>query len=442
MASMAEELRQQLEEEKENSRKMQEDLEVMKIRDELEMEKRKQQQWQVAMEQLKENRDKAEQEHSRVIQELKDMATTPQEEVPESVTEWLKARLVGKPLPTINEEEEKAKRERMERERQVKELKAQQEQISKQLVELQGTTLTPEPVGSTTSQDTLLQQLRSALLGKKEEDPNKVLLKALITTQNKAGGEGGTNTLKPNIFNSILTPEMGTNMADWFANLNRQEGEFDVSKLASMVEGEGKPVKVRSGILDKATTNIQVKQIWPQQNLGEDWADEDVEFKQIKFEHLVAGETHTIETCTDPAQILGRLRLLHRIAYLKLRGYEWHLIRKMYAAILTSIKTKEYSWESNFDRFETILYRQSWVDSKSHTTDSRGTDKEGGGRKHFCRDFNKPEGCPKNSPHTVWFGSGPGASKRLVYHYWAACLIRDKQAREHPEGHPDCPHKD
>ena len=43
---------------------------------------------------------------------------------------------------------------------------------------------------------------------------------------------------------------------------------------------------------------------------GEDWADEDVEFKQMKFEHLVAGETRMIETCTDPAQILGRLRLL------------------------------------------------------------------------------------------------------------------------------------
>ena len=30
----------------------------------------------------------------------------------------------------------------------------------------------------------------------------------------------------------------------------------------------------------------------------------------------------------------------------------------MYAAILTSIETGEYMWESNFDRFETILYRR------------------------------------------------------------------------------------
>ena len=121
------------------------------------------------------------------------------------------------------------------------------------------------------------------------------------------------------------------------------------AKLLGTGDGDPRAVKVKSGILDKATTNIQQKQVWPQQNLGEDWADEDVEFKQMKFEHLVAGETRTIETCADPAQILGRLRLLRRISYLKLRGYEWPLIRKMYAAILTSIETKEYSWESNFD---------------------------------------------------------------------------------------------
>ena len=79
-----------------------------------------------------------------------------------------------------------------------------------------------------------------------------------------------------------------------------------MSKIATLGEGECRTSK-KSGILDRATTNIQQKQIWPQQNLGEDWADEDIEFKQIKFEHMVAGETRTIETCTDPAQILGRL---------------------------------------------------------------------------------------------------------------------------------------
>ena len=250
--------------------------------------------------------------------------------------------------------------------------------------------------------------------------------------------------MKPQVLNSLLASDSSNSMAEWLASLNKQEeGESDLSKLLSLTEGEARAGKVKSGILDRATSNIQVKQVWPQQNLGEDWADEDVEFKQMKFEHLVAGETRTIETCTDPAQILGRLRLLRRISYLKLRGYEWHLIRKMYAAILTSIETKEYSWESNFDRFETILYRKAWGEHKSHSGDKHSDrDRDSGGRKRFCRDYNRPEGCPKNSPHIVWMGTGPTAVKKSVYHFCAACLIRDRQQREHPKGHPDCPHKD
>ena len=113
-------------------------------------------------------------------------------------------------------------------------------------------------------------------------------------TRTKPPGEGGTNTLKPALINSLIGGD-SSNMAEWLANLNRQEeGESEIAKMSLVGEEEGgqRSSKVRSGILDKATTNIQPKQVWPQQNLGEDWADEEVEFKQMKFEHLVAGETH------------------------------------------------------------------------------------------------------------------------------------------------------
>ena len=131
--------------------------------------------------------------------------------------------------------------------------------------------------------------------------------------------------------------------------------------------------------------------------LGEDWAEEELEYKQIRFEHLVVGETRTIKTCSEPAQILGRLRLLRRIAYLRLRGYEWHLLRKMYAAILTAIETGEYTWESNFDRFETILYtlcRKTTTDPKTTHNKERSQEK----KIWYCRDYDRG-GCPKSSPH-------------------------------------------
>ena len=232
-------------------------------------------------------------------------------------------------------------------------------------------------------------------------------------------------------------------MAEWLASLNRQEeGKLDVNRLLNRPDDESdcraecRHTTRKSGMLDKSTTNIQHKEVWPQKNLGEDWAEEEIEFKQLKFEHLVAGETRTIETCADPAQILGRMQLLRCIAYLKLRGIEWHLLRKMYAAILGSIETREYSWESNFDWFESILYRRVLME-RNMERDHHPQE----GRKCFCRDYNKPEECPKNSPHTVWFGTGAAASKKTVYHYCAACLIRDRQCRDHPEGHPECPHR-
>ena len=282
---------------------------------------------------------------------------------------WLQSQIssLGKGKQTTVEELERQRQEQMEKDAAIQELKSQQEDIQRKLMELQGQTKAQANPSNTTA-DMLLHQLRSALSGKKEDDPNKALLRALITQQNKSPGEGGTNTLKPDLLSRMVEGE-NLNMAEWLANLNGQEeGEFDINRFPFPGEEEiqGRQAKARSGILDKATTNIQRKQVWPQQNLGEDWTDEDVEFKQMKFEHLVAGETRTIETCSEPAEILGRLRLLHRLAYLKLRGYEWNLIRKMYAAILTSIETKEYSWESNFDQFETILYRRTAVEGRAH----------------------------------------------------------------------------
>ena len=355
MAQSAEELRQQLEEQKEHSLKLVEDAELMKIRNELEVEKLRHKQWEMAIEQLKVTREKVE-------IKIQDMAGAKQAEISKDVTGWLRSQMANLKLGGSPDMEEVViDKEKEAKEQAIQELRMQQKELNKKLAELTGThpPANTAPTEEKTSQDALMQQLRSALSSKKEEDPSKMLLKALITGQNKVPGEGGTNTLKPVLINSWLNPESGNTMAEWLANLNRQdEREFDLSRFHMLGEGEAKAVK-KSGILDKATTNIQDKQVWPQQNLGEDWADEDVEFKQMKFEHLVAGETRTIETCTDPAQILGRLHLLRRIAYLKLRGYEWTLIRKMYAAILTSIETKEYSWESNFDRFETILYRRT-----------------------------------------------------------------------------------
>ena len=158
--------------------------------------------------------------------------------------------------------------------------------------------------------------------------------------------------------------------------------------------------------------------------------------KHMQFEHFVAGETRTIQMATEPSQILGRLKLLRRMAYARLRGYEWPLIRKMYAAILRSIETKENTWESNFDRYETILYRRQPTSRKEEKAIGAGIPT----KKWFCRDWNKGN-CTKTAPHKSWFGTGSNAVQRTVLHMCAVCYMKDHLQKDHPESSEACPHK-
>ena len=109
----------------------------------------------------------------------------------------------------------------------------------------------------------------------------------------------------------------------------------------------------------------------------------------------------------------------------------------MYATILTSIETGEYTWESNFDRFETILYRRVGMEGKNSQTRDKPEEK----KTWYCRNYNK-EGCLKTSPHTAWFGFGPSATKKQVVHACAACLLKARTIKEHPENHQACPYRD
>ena len=160
----------------------------------------------------------------------------------------------------------------------------------------------------------MLQQLQSALSSKPQTDPYRDMLRALTAQSNKTTGPGGVNILKPDILKKLQpeVPEGGINsrneMSAWLARFSKEdEGESILRFNNGDQEGECKHTKIRSGMLDKATMNIRQKQVWPQKNLGEDWADEDLFFKQIRFMHLVAGASCTIEIGTDPGQILGCL---------------------------------------------------------------------------------------------------------------------------------------
>ena len=299
--STIQELEQELEAQKEARQRLEEQAEEMRIRHEMEVEKLKTKELELSMQHLKEATEAAESSHKKKIAELEKATDEMKIRTEEEAAKWLEKQLLklkgNSPAP--DPEQERKRQEEQEKQAKIQELQ-------KQLREFTGEA--PEEVpkhkqAADSSQQLLLQQLRAAL-EPKQGDPQKDTIRALITESNRIQGVGGTSTLRPDIL-ARLTGDSPASMQEWLAHLNQQEGEYIITNREG--EGEGIHLKIKSGMLDKSTTAIKSKQTWPQRNLGEDWADEELDFKQIKFEHLVAGETHTIETCTEPAQILGRL---------------------------------------------------------------------------------------------------------------------------------------
>ena len=237
---------------------------------------------------------------------------------------WLQDQLkrLGQPVDVeVKEKEEKACREQEEKMKMVAEIRKQQEDLASKLAELTGDTSSQEQ--GQPEQEQLWQQLQEALTSKGDMDPQRAMLRALTTQANKTTGPGGVNRLNPDIMGKLTQDGLNLGnhqgMNEWLAQFNKEDEGESLLKFHSLeTEGECRHSKQKSGMLDKSTMNIRRKQTWPQKNLGEDWAEEELDFKQLRFEHLVAGETRTIEMCTEPAQILGRLKLLRRVAYLKL----------------------------------------------------------------------------------------------------------------------------
>ena len=334
--AMPEQLQELLKEQKQNSSKLQQQLEAMQIKNELEAEQLQQEQWKLAIEQLKLTREQINQQHEENMEKIRSMASEPAQWASASqAVSWLQDQIsknqVGRGEEGAPWEGTGGKEPNNPRHHMLEQLHKQRDDIQRQMNDLlteeedreptQLADLLEQAIGDKnrgkTEQELLLEQIRTALAPKEtERDPNRALLRVLITGQNKATGQGGTSTLKPELLNK-LSGHAEFSMAEWLASLNKQkEGESEVNRILNKLDDDSdcragcKHSSIRSGMLDKSTANIRPKEVWPQKNFGEDWAEEEIKFKQLRFEHLVAGETRTIETCSDPAQILGRLHLL------------------------------------------------------------------------------------------------------------------------------------
>ena len=93
MAGAAEDLKKKLEEEKEQSRRLQEEAEILKIQSELESEKLRQKQWQEATHQLKVTQEHVEAEHRKFMEQIKEVAVATHTESSNQAMEWFQAQV-------------------------------------------------------------------------------------------------------------------------------------------------------------------------------------------------------------------------------------------------------------------------------------------------------------------------------------------------------------
>ena len=192
-----------------------------------------------------------------------------------------------------------------------------------------------------------------------------------------------------------------------------------------------------SGINAKPSSSVRDQLHYPHFALGQvsGYIGLNIQFHNLTFEQFVAGELETIHTCNDSQERAGRIDLLHQIAQWNLRtNVSWLQIRNTYAHILRHIENREVGWDTDWERYEKYIYDKVGANlNKNEKTKQQRQKIE---TIWFCKAFQKPEGCTRDSPHPGRVGN----QFKQMYHICASCWLKDKIKRGHPESSPDCPH--
>ena len=215
--------------------------------------------------------------------------------------------------------------------------------------------------------------------------------------------------------------------------LNYGDGESSISSVSKRKR------KLKSGMVAEPSDNIKSVEIWPHYSLQYSYAVAPVTFENITFEQYVVGEIRTCFSVKDGLEIRGRMRLMARLATLKTKGYPWHKLRALYAGTVRGIEMRKTSWLQDWKEIEDdILDPGDRI--RPEKGDRAAADKKGKkDERWFCRNYNKSEGCQLTPPHDASVGKPP--RRRKVEHFCAACWIKEKEVRLHPETDSSCPQK-
>ncbi|CAG2225059.1 unnamed protein product [Mytilus edulis] len=193
--------------------------------------------------------------------------------------------------------------------------------------------------------------------------------------------------------------------------------------------------KVKSGMVAKASDDVQNPQTWPHTTLQYEYINKSVSFQDLDLKLFVAGELEIIGSSKIKAiERNTRLSLLKKIVYYS-SIYQWKSLLDFYAAFLRQIETGAKTWKDTPDNLEVPLLSK-YVKQEFDKKHSFGAKKET--KTHtlwYCSLFQKNK-CSKTSPHKILIRG----VEREVNHFCATCYRLDKLKSHHPECSSACPH--
>ena len=192
---------------------------------------------------------------------------------------------------------------------------------------------------------------------------------------------------------------------------------------------------VRSGISAWPSSNVcdQLRYLHFSFDQISGFIGQNIGFHQLTYEQFMAGELVTIVNCQDEQEKYGRTQLLNRISLWKLRAnVTWLQVCNAYAHVIRRVANCEIDWTANRDNFERHIYDKIAL-STSKIDKSKKPEIT-----WFCKAFQRPEGCPKDSPHSAKTGN----SFKQVSHICATCWQKEKVKKSHAETSTDSPHRE
>ena len=174
-------------------------------------------------------------------------------------------------------------------------------------------------------------------------------------------------------------------------------------------KGDTNRQNLRSGFLDKPRSIVVQKLRWPHMNQNPRYVTEPLTFNQLSFAQFIGGEAHTILKTLHADEMVGRLKVMSKVAYLLEQCKSGEKARAVYFVILSSIEEGEATWMSSFAHFDlmccpVINDRPTYEKSEAKMLNPF---KQRTLPKHdlYCREFQKGD-CQQQPPHRAWIKNG------------------------------------